>query len=53
MDFYTNVFQRGDKIYVRGYKDGKRERFFEMYKPYMFLQKTGGKYRTLDGKHVD
>jgi DNA polymerase elongation subunit (family B) len=53
MDFYTNVFQRGNKIYVRGYKDGSRERFFEEYKPYLFLQKAGGKYRTLDGKSVD
>jgi DNA polymerase elongation subunit (family B) len=24
-----------------------------MYKPYLFLQKQGGKYRTLDGKAVD
>lgn len=53
MDFYTNVFQRGDKIYVRGYKDGKRERYFELYKPYMFLQKAGGRYRTLEGKPVE
>jgi DNA polymerase elongation subunit (family B) len=53
MDFYTSVFQRGDKIYVRGYKNGSRERFFEEYKPYLFLQKQGGKYKTLDGKAVD
>jgi DNA polymerase elongation subunit (family B) len=53
LDFYTNIFQRGDKIYARGYKNGKRERYFDMYKPYLFLQKQGGKYRTLDGKTVD
>lgn len=51
--FYTNVFQRGDKIYLRGYKDGKRERYIEEYKPYMFVQKPGGNYKTLDGKQVD
>ena len=53
MDFYTNVHQRGDKIYVRGYKNGKREKFVEQYHPYMFIPKQGGKYRTLDGKPVD
>jgi DNA polymerase elongation subunit (family B) len=53
LDFYTNVFQRGNRIYVRGYKDGKRERYFDEYKPYLFLQKAGGNYRTLDGKAVD
>ena len=53
MDFYTNIFQRGDKVYVRGYKDGQRLRYFEEYKPYLFLNKQGGPYRTLDGKQVD
>ena len=53
MDFYTNIFQRGNRIYVRGYKDGKRERFFEEYKPYFFLKKPGGSYRTLDNQQVD
>lgn len=53
MDFYTSIFQRGDKIYVRGYKNSKRVKFIETYHPYMFLQKQGGKYRTLDGKPVE
>ena len=53
MNFYTSIFQRGDKIYARGYKDGKRERYNDTYKPYLFLQKQGGKYKTLDGKSVD
>lgn len=53
MDFYTSVFQRGDKIYIRGYSNGKRETTVEYYKPYMFMQKTtGDKYKTLDGKPV-
>lgn len=52
MDFYTNVHQRGDKIYVRGYKNGKREKFIEQYKPYMFIPKLGGSYKTLDNTPV-
>lgn len=52
-DFYTSIYQRGDKIYVRGYTNGKRERFVENYRPYMFIQKQGGPYRTLDGKAVE
>lgn len=53
MDFYTSIYQRGDKIFVRGYKNGKRQKFIESYKPYMFVPKKGGKYSTLDGKAVD
>jgi len=53
LDFYTSVFQRGDKIYVRGFKNGKRSKFIENYHPYMFIQKQGGKYRTLDNKPVE
>ena len=53
MDFYTSVFQRGDKIYVRGFKNGKRQKLIENYHPYMFFQKQGGKYRTLDDKPVE
>jgi DNA polymerase elongation subunit (family B) len=53
LDFYTSVFQRGDKIYVRGFKNGKRQKLIENYHPYMFIQKQGGKYRTLDGKAVE
>ena len=53
MDFYTSVTQRGDKIYIRGFKDGRRQKYVSHYNPYMFIQKQGGKYRTLDGKHID
>jgi len=53
MKFYTSVYQRGDKIYVRGYEDGQRVEFIEKYKPYLFLPKKDGFYRTLDGKQVD
>lgn len=51
--FYTSFFQRGNKVYIRGYKNGVRERYFEEYKPYLFLQKQGGKYKTLDNKPVE
>ena len=53
MDFYTSVFQRGDKVYARGYTNGKRDTEVELYKPYMFIQKPNGKYRTLDVKPVE
>lgn len=53
MNFYTSVVQRGDKIYSRGFTDGKRDTEIEQYKPYMFIQKPNGKYKTLDGKPVE
>ena len=53
MKFYTSVYQRFDKIYVRGYEDGQRVEFAEKYKPYLFLPKKDGFYRTLEGKQVD
>ena len=53
MDFYTSVFQRGDKIYSRGFTNGKRDTEIEQYNPYMFIQKPNGKYKTLDGKAVE
>lgn len=53
MDFYTNVFNRGDKIYVRGFDKGLRVQEVIPYQPYMFLPKPNGNYRTLDGKSVE
>ena len=53
MDFYTSVFQRGDKIYSRGFTNGKRDTEVEQYNPYMFIQKPNGTYKTLDGKAVE
>ena len=54
MKFYTNIYARGDNIYVRGYENGKRVQFVEKYKPYLFLPKNkdDGKieYRTLNGR---
>jgi DNA polymerase elongation subunit (family B) len=53
MFFYTNVFARGDKVYLRGYKDGRRFSDIIQYKPYLFVpsdNKTSTKYKTLSGK---
>lgn len=53
--FYTNAFQRGNFIYVRGYEDGKAFSRKEQYSPYVFVpSRTGNsKYRTVDGQEVD
>lgn len=47
--FYTNVFQRGNKIYVSGYANGKRFNDDIDYKPYVFLLDANGPYKTVDG----
>jgi len=52
MAFYTSATQRGNKIYVRGYNLGLRFQDVVEYKPYMFVPKKGGKYKTLDGREV-
>jgi len=55
MFFYTNVFARGDKVYLRGYRDGRRIAETIQYKPYLFVpadRKTNTIYKTLDGKPV-
>jgi len=55
--FYTNVYSRGDKIYLRGYSsDNRRVHEIVDYKPYMFVSKrreASTPYRTLDGKPVE
>jgi len=51
-EFYTNVFQRGNKIYLRGYKDGVVVREKIDYKPYLFAPagtESMTPYRTLYG----
>ena len=52
MNFYTNISQRGNRIYFRGYKDGQRVQFWENYKPYMFVPSDVGTYKTLSGAKV-
>jgi DNA polymerase elongation subunit (family B) len=55
--FYTNVYSRGDKIYLRGYSsDNRRVHDVVDYKPYLFVPKrreASTHYRTLDYKPVE
>jgi len=53
MAFYTNVFMRGDYIYLRAFDKGIRIKERIPYKPYIFVPKPNGKFRTLEGKSVD
>lgn len=48
--FYTNVFLRGNKVYVRGYENGKAFQKYEYYKPYLFVDDKNGDYKTVDKK---
>jgi DNA polymerase elongation subunit (family B) len=53
MRWYTNVKQLGNKIYVRGYEDGKRFTQTVDYRPTFYVSsnvKTD--HKTLDGKYV-
>ena len=48
--FYTNCYMVRNKLYLRGYTNGKA--FFDQidYKPFLFTPKENGDYRTTDGK---
>ena len=53
MNFYTNVIQWGNQLFVREVKNGKRINSKVKYAPTLFspvTQETG--YKTLDGTHV-
>ena len=54
MRFYTNVYLRGNKIYTRGYQNGKRFKEEDHYQPYIFEFVAGqsSKYKTLNGRDV-
>lgn len=53
-DFYTNVALRGDKILLRGYRDGQEIKETREFHPTLFVpSKTKTKYRTLDGSFVE
>lgn len=55
MKFYTHVLKAFDKIYVRGYEDGRRYQDVIEYSPYIFvLTSNSGEegYKTLDGRGV-
>jgi DNA polymerase elongation subunit (family B) len=51
--FYTNVFQRGNIIYVRGYDKGISFVEKVKYKPYLFIESNKeSNYNTIDGRSV-
>jgi DNA polymerase elongation subunit (family B) len=50
--FYTDVFTRGNKVYLRGYEDGQSVKKVEEYSPYLFMKAERGIYKTLDGTPV-
>ena len=50
--FYTDVFTRGNRVYVRGYENGKAVKKVEEYSPYLFLPAKDGTHKTLDGQTV-
>lgn len=50
--FYTNVYMRGDRIYLRGYNMGGQVKEVVQYAPYLFISSPNGEYRTLDGGKV-
>ena len=51
--FYTNIFQTGNKIYVRGYDKGLKFKEVVDYKPYLFILSQKGKYKTIDGRSAE
>lgn len=53
MRWYTNVKQLGNRIYVRGYENGKKFSDVVDYQPTFYVQsKVKTEYKTLDGKYV-
>ena len=54
MRFYTNVYEKFNKIYVRGYEDGTYFSYEEEFHPTLYvLSKKKSKYKTLDGLDVE
>jgi DNA polymerase elongation subunit (family B) len=54
MNFYTNVQLIGNKVLVRGVKDGKRFETKEEFFPTIFVKsKNESKYKTLQGETVE
>lgn len=51
-NFYTNFYQKNNKIYLTGYGNGKKYYDEVDYKPYLFIQNTDGDYKTLQGLSV-
>jgi len=54
MRFYTNVYEKFNKIFVRGYENGEYFSLEEEYYPTLYVPtKKESKYKTLDGKNVE
>ena len=54
MRFYTNVYEKFNKILVRGYEDGRYFQTEEEFQPTLFVtSKKKTKYKTLDGGFVE
>ncbi len=54
MRFYTNVYEKFNKMLVRGYDNGEYFQIEEDYQPTLFVpSKKKTKYRTLDGYAVE
>lgn len=55
MNFYTNAFQMGNHIFVRGIDGGRRFKQKVEYSPFLFVssKKEDAEYKTLTGNPVD
>lgn len=54
MRFYTNVYEKFNKILVRGYEDGKYFQTEEEFQPTFFVSSNkNSKYKTLGGHNVE
>lgn len=54
--FYTEVSQRGNTIFTRGFENGKRFQRKVQYSPYLFMSNKGASkstYKTLMGEPVE
>ena len=54
MEFYTNVAPYGDKMFVRGYQNGRPyQRKVDFYPTLFVTSKSPSKFTTLEGQYVD
>jgi DNA polymerase elongation subunit (family B) len=54
MRFYTNVYEKFNKMLVRGYEDGRYFQSEEEFQPTLYVtSKKQSKYKTLDGSSVE
>ena len=54
MRFYTNVYEKFNKMLVRGYEDGKYFQIEDDFQPTLYVTSNKkSKYKTLDGLNVE